>query len=131
MGNLPPADDLAIRRLYAEYNHAIRLGDGRAWAGCFTPDGVFSNRAETVTGRAALTAYADDFSKPRNARYWIDNLLLEATAAGAGGTCYLLLLHIGEAGGPPRISLTGMYTDTLVKTSEGWKFATRHIARDL
>lgn len=131
MGELQPVDDLAIRRLYAEYNHAIRLGDGTAWAECFTPDGVFSNRTETVSGRAALAAYADDFSKPRNARYWVDNLVLEATAGGASGTCYLLLLHIGGCGGPPRISLTGLYTDTLLKTSVGWKFATRHIARDV
>ena len=131
MGQLRPEDDLAIRRVYAEYNHAIRLGDGAAWAACFTPDGVFSNRAETVAGRAALAAYADEFSKPRNARYWIDNLVLDATDAGATGTCYLLLLHVGEGGGPPRISLTGLYTDTLVKTSEGWRFATRHIARDV
>ena len=123
-------DALAIEQLYARYNHAIRLGDGPAWADCFTPDGVFSNSRESVSGRDALAAYADEFAKPRNARYWINNLLIEASGEGVRGSCYLLLLHV-EAGEPPAVQLTGTYTDSLVRAPGGWRFAARHVARDL
>lgn len=96
-------DALAIERLYARYNHAIHLGDGPAWADCFTPNGVFFNQRETVTGRQSLTAYANDFSKLRNARYWVNNLLLEPVDLEIRGSCYLLLLHVA-AEAPPSSS---------------------------
>ena len=130
MPPLPPADHLAIQSLHARYNHAIHLGDGVAWAACFTADGVFSNARERVSGAEALAAYAAEFSKARNARYWVDNLLLEATPTGARGTCYLLLLHIGQLGQPAAVALTGIYTDQLVKVGDEWKFAARNIERD-
>ena len=128
---MTPDDTLAIQRLYAEYNHAIHRRDGAAWADCFMADGVFSNRAERVTGREALSVYADGFSKAVNARYWIDNLLLESTPEGASGSCYLMLFHTGAGGVSPTISLTGVYTDRLTKVDGQWKFAARHIARDV
>lgn len=130
MPPLTPAEVFAIERLYAEYNDAIRLADGDAWAACFTDTATFSNRRESVTGREALAAYGAAFSTAVSARYWINNLLLEATESGATGTCYLEILHVSKDGAPPRISLTGVYTDVLVRENGRWKFASRHIARD-
>ncbi|MEP6871591.1 MAG: nuclear transport factor 2 family protein [Anaerolineaceae bacterium] len=128
--DLPPDDALAIEQLYARYNHAIHLGDGAAWADCFTANGEFSNPREVVSGRQALAAYAAEFSTPRDARYWINNLVLEISGPGVRGSCYLLLLHV-VPGEPAALHLTGVYTDTLERTSDGWRFATRHVARDL
>lgn len=130
MPGLAPADHLAIERLYARYNHAIRERDGVAWADCFTHDAVFSNRQGSTTGRDALIAYGTAFSTAVDARYWIDNLVLEATSDGAAGTCYLVIWHVG-GGQPPRMSLTGVYTDRLVKQDGEWLFASRYIARDI
>lgn len=127
---LTPEDDLAIRALYARYNHAIHRGDADAWAACFTPEGRFSNRARVVEGREALAEYAAGWSADGRSRYWIDNLLLKSTNTGASGTCYLLLLSIGRDGSPPAVDLTGIYTDSLVKQQGEWLFAARHIARD-
>ncbi len=127
---LPPDDQLAIRGLYARYNHAISNCDADAWAGCFTADATFSNRATSVSGRAALFDYASGWIEG-NARYWIDNLVLEPSAVGATGTCYLFILHVPPAQDPPRISLTGVYVDELVNSEGSWKFASRHIARDV
>ncbi len=130
MDALPPDDTLAIQQLYARYNHAIHRGDGAAWAACFTPDATFSNARESVAGAKALAAYADDFSKSANARYWIDNLVLEAAPGGASGTCYLALYHVVAV--PERLAprLTGIYTDTLTRFEGEWRFRSRHIARD-
>ncbi len=130
MTDLPPPDDLAIRALYAGYNHAIHRGDSEAWAACFTSDGRFSNRATTVSGRAELLKYALGWIGSGNSRYWIDNVILEATPEGATGMCYLLLIHVSEGDTPARVDLSGIYTDTLVRVAGGWKFATRHISRD-
>ncbi len=129
MPALSPADHLAIERLYAAYNHAIHLKDGTAWADCFTENATFSNSRGAHTGREALTAYGAAFANEVDARYWISNLVLEAIPDGATGTCYLEILHVG-GGQPPRISLTGVYTDRLIQIDGHWKFATRHIQRD-
>jgi len=131
MTTISAPDRLAIERLYGEYNHAIHRGDGEAWAACFTRDGVFSNRAESVTGRAALSAYASEFSRNRDRRYWIGNLVLESSAEGVSSTCYLIILAIASGSQAPRISLTGIYTDDLVRNHSSWLFARRHIERDL
>ncbi|MGH2632231.1 MAG: nuclear transport factor 2 family protein [Tepidiformaceae bacterium] len=127
---LTPEDVLAIQALYARYNHSIHEARGDLWAACFTPDGTFSNARESVHGAEALARYADDFSAAGNARYWINNLVLEATSGGAQGTCYLMLLHVGQGSVPAAIHLTGIYTDTLVRAGGEWKFATRHVERD-
>lgn len=127
---LAPTDDLAIRTLYANYNHAIHRGDGAAWADCFTRDGLFSNRSTTIAGRAGLVEYASGWIGTGDARYWVDNLLLEATTNGATGTCYLAIVRTASAGAPPAVSLTGLYIDRLECEGGQWKFANRHIARD-
>lgn len=130
MMELSPGDYLAIERLYARYNHAIHARDGVAWADCFTEDAVFSNRQGSTTGRAALVEYGNEFSTAANARYWINNLVIEPTTDGASGACYLVIWHVGD-GQQPRMSLTGMYTDRLEKRDGEWLFASRYIARDL
>ena len=107
------------------------LATAPAWAACFTPNATFSNPRQSVTGRAALAAYAADFSKGLNARYWINSLVLEPQGKGARGSCYLLLLHVAAAGEPASIQITGLYNDTLVPMEDGWLFETRHVARDL
>ena len=129
---LTPEDHLAIRELYARYNHAISAGDGDAWAALFTPDGCFSNARETVRGTTNLAVYSNDFARARNARYWVDNIVIEATPEGAAGACYLALYHVtpGEAAGPATLQLTGLYSDTFTKWEGQWRFATRHIPRD-
>ena len=131
MTTISAPDRLAIERLYGEYNHAIHRGDGEAWAACFTRDGVFSNRAESVTGRAALSAYASEFSRNRDRRYWIGNLVLEPTAEAVEGICYLMILGIGGGDELPRVTLTGLYTNSMVRNETSWLFARRHVARDL
>lgn len=130
MNPLRPEDDLAIRRLYARYNETIRLGDAEAWASCFAIDGRFSNRGTAVAGRAELITYAAGWIGSGNARYWIDNLLLSTTAQGVFGTCYLVILHAGNADDRPSLNLTGIYTDSLERVDGEWKFASRHIERD-
>ncbi len=123
-GTLTSQDHDEIRQLYARYAHTIDTGDAEGWADTFTVDGVFGN----AHGRAALvefvhTVYRQNQELGRQSRHWNNQILIEPTAEGATGTCYLVLYNTGTT--PPAVRLTGVYRDTLVKTLAGWRFRER------
>lgn len=129
--SLSVEDRLEIQELYARYNHAIDFGKADAWAACFTPDGVFTaSAAGTFTGTEALANFVRSFAERMKARHWTNNLVIEGTPGGAQGTCYLALLIPGGAEKPPTIATTAVYSDTLVKGAEGWRFSSRSVAGD-
>ena len=129
VGTLTSQDHDEIRQLYARYAHTIDTGDAEGWADTFTADGVFAN----AHGRAALvefvhTVYKQNQEVGRQSRHWNNQILIEPTAEGAAGTCYLVLYNTGVT--PPAIRLTGVYKDALVKTPNGWRFESRVVERD-
>ena len=63
-----------------------------------------------------------------NRRHWNSNLRIIPSGEGANGTVMLMLLDVGTK--PPAIASTGMYTDVLVKTPNGWRFKNRQIKGD-
>ena len=120
------ADDLAeIHNLYAQYNLMLDAGDSQSWADTFIDDGSFN----IFVGRQALIDFAVDFiaSNP-NTRHWNTNIQITTTSDGAAGTAYLMLWKVSTQ--PAEVVLTGIYTDELVKTSEGWRFKARLIEVD-
>jgi hypothetical protein len=121
-------DRLAIRELYARYNHAIDLGDPKGWADTFTEDGVFSAPTTgTFEGAQALQQFAER-AQGMKARHWTNNLVLEGDAGRAKGCCYLLLLGVGQR--PTSVLASGLYRDELVRTSAGWRFQSRSVELD-
>jgi len=120
-GTLSAQDFADIQQLYARYNHAIDSGDAEAYAGTFTPDGVFLNN----TGREALMNFARTYAKNGglNRRHWNTNLVVTPTPDGANGSVYLFLLDVTTK--PPSVGTTLKYEDTLVKTAQGWRFKKR------
>jgi len=130
--SLTTQDYIDIQMLYARYNHAIDSGKAAAWAATFTPDATFSATGQPASqGTAALAAFAQGFhaNMQGKARHWTNNLIIEpAAAAGATGTCYLLLYRLGGPGEAPAILVSGLYSDTLTKAADGWKFASRSAA---
>lgn len=131
MPTLTLEDQLAIQQLYARYNHAIDSGNGAGWAECFTADGSFNSGASgAFTGTEALTNFATGFASRLKARHWTNNLVLDAADGGAWGSCYLMLLRLGNAEHPTAILTTGIYRDTLVKEPAGWKFSSRTVTPD-
>jgi len=120
------ADDMiAIQQLYAHYNLVLDAGDSEAWAATFLPDGRFGNSV----GHDALVEFATGFhaSNP-GSRHWNSNLQITKTAEGASGTVYLTLWNTSVR--PATITLTGIYNDELVKTSQGWRFKSRVVTPD-
>lgn len=129
LGTLTSQDHDEIRQLYARYAHTIDTGDAEGWADTFTADGVFGN----AHGRDALVAFVETVYQQnqklgRQSRHWNNQILIEPTAEGAHGSCYLVLYNTGV--NPPEVRLTGVYRDVLVKTADGWRFKERVVERD-
>ena len=119
---LTPQDYVEIEQLYAQYNHAIDSGDAEGWAATFTPDGTFN----VFSGRDALIGFVKQWREKMNGahrRHWNTNLRIVPTKDGASGAVFLMLLDVSTR--PPSIVSSGAYTDTLVRTSDGWRFKSR------
>lgn len=119
---LTTQDYIDIQQLYAKYNDAIDSGDGEAYAATFTPDGVFN----TFKGKDALVGFIEQWKTKMNGltrRHWNNNLIITPTAEGASGSVYLLLIDVSAR--PPAIGSAARYTDSLVKTPQGWRFKQR------
>jgi hypothetical protein len=112
-------DDYAeILQLYFRYPVALDSGDAEGYANLFTEDGSFGGRV----GRQALL----DFVRGRSSstvRHAPLTPLVTPTAEGAAGSVLNLFVDVAQS--PAVITRVSQYTDTLVKTSEGWRFKTR------
>jgi hypothetical protein len=124
---LSAQDYFDIQQLYALYNLAIDNGDAEAYAATFTPDGVFN----TYIGHDGLISFIKawrDHMGGAARRHVNSNLRLSGDGKEASGQVYLVLLDI--AAKPPAIVATGVYTDHLVKTKDGWRFSRRDVKLD-
>jgi hypothetical protein len=123
---LTTQDYIEIQQLYARYNHAIDSGNAEEWAATFTADGVFNKR---FTGREALIGFINNWKvNGVNRRHWNSNLTISGTNQSATGSVYLMLLDVSVK--PAAVMSTGIYSDELVKTAEGWRFKTRVVKPD-
>jgi ketosteroid isomerase-like protein len=122
---LTTQDQLDIQQLYSTYNAAIDSGDAEGWAATFTPDGQFLS----FNGKDALVGFVKRWHESMGGatrRHWNSNLNIKGTADGAAGTVYLMLVDVSGK----TIYSTGIYTDTLVKTADGWRFKKRMLKQD-
>ena len=124
---LTALDYAEIQQLVARYSFAIDSGadNGYAYADLFAADGSFGK----TTGRDALAASA----KPGGGHYprgpefvfhYTSNHVIEASPDGARGRVYVVEVDARERG-KALIEDGGHYSDTYVKTPQGWRFKTR------
>jgi SnoaL-like domain len=119
---LSAQDYFEIQQLYARYNIAIDNGDAEGWAATFTADGVFN----TSVGHDALVNFVKTWREKLGGatrKHWNNNLLITGNSKEASGNVYLMLVDISTK--PPSILATASYTDSLVKTKDGWRFTKR------
>ncbi|MGO9948916.1 MAG: nuclear transport factor 2 family protein [Steroidobacteraceae bacterium] len=125
---LSAQDYFEIQQLYARYNIAIDSGDAEGWAATFTPDGVFN----TFSGHDALVGFIKTWREKLNGaarKHWNNNLLVSGNSKEASATTYLMLADFSTK--PPSVLMTGTYTDSLVKTKDGWRFTKRMTKSDV
>jgi len=119
---LSAQDYFEIQQLYARYNIAIDNGDAEGWAATFTPDGVFN----TFSGHDALVGFIKTWREKLNGatrKHWNNNLQITGTSKEATASVYLILVDFSTK--PPSILTTATYSDSLVKTKDGWRFTKR------
>ena len=119
---LSAQDYFEIQQLYAQYNNAIDGGDAEGWAATFTRDGVFN----TFVGHDALVNFVKTWREKLGGatrKHWNNNLQITGNSKEASGSVYLMLVDFGTK--PPSILATATYTDSLVKTKDGWRFTKR------
>lgn len=125
------ADCEKLIRLYVNLNDAQ---DWEAVAALYTPDARFarpSKPGEFVEGRAAILA-SFTARPPRAQRHIIANTVVDVEDADNARAFSVIVLYMGdvpEDGGLPvqdaKSPLIGTFTDRLVRTGEGWRFAER------
>jgi ketosteroid isomerase-like protein len=127
-GGLSAQDNFEIQQLYARYNIAIDAGDAEGYASTFTPDGVFNQ----FVGHDALVNFAKMWREKLNGatrKHWNNNLQISGNSKDAAGFVYLMLVDISTK--PASILTTATYTDSLVKTKDGWRFTKRTTKGDV
>lgn len=124
------ADWQAIRELTATYNRCFDNSDGVGWAETF----LTSGRLEVLGEGVAYRGHAElaDFCRSRGWGILHMTLDPELTVEGdrAEQRCSLLMFRRYEGRERPTLLATGRYSDTLVRTSEGWRFALRAVQLD-
>jgi len=127
-------DRAQIRELTARYNRCFDDGDPEGFAATFTEDGVMEvDGGFTVSGREALADMC------RHTPYGVVHATVDATVEvhGDAATQDVTILVLGRPApdaepGARRstIQRTGRYSDELVRTPEGWRFARRAVVLD-
>jgi ketosteroid isomerase-like protein len=124
------ADCGRLMKLYVNLNDAQ---DWPAVAALYTEDAVLKRPSggEPIHGRAAILA-SFLARPPRVQRHVIANVVVDVVDLDHASAFCAILLYQGDpdpSGEPPAMSahspLVGTFTDKLVRTAEGWRFAER------
>lgn len=127
-------DERACERLIARYTHLVDFGDAPAIADLFVSDGVWRSEAFAMTGQDEIRA---GFTRRqgvtrRQSRHVCTNVVVDVDGDRATGLCYLVnYRHDSESGTAEKPApadvpkYVGEYSDTFVRTPEGWRFAER------
>jgi ketosteroid isomerase-like protein len=142
---LPVADELAIRSMFARYVHLLDSGDARGWADLFTEDASWTRlnspprelggsglAAETISGRENLYQMAIDVAQKRFnllCRHQMTDVFIEAgdTPDTARGQSRAMITDWN--GGSGKLAMVGDYTLAFRRTPQGWRI--QSIACDL
>jgi ketosteroid isomerase-like protein len=117
--------------------HYVNLNDAQDWpavASLYTEDARFARPSQPgvfVEGREAILA--SFLARPARAqRHVIANVVVEVEDADHARAFSVIVLYMGDAaddGGlpvqDPKSPLVGTFTDRLVRTRDGWRFAER------
>jgi len=123
-------DRAEILELTARYNRCFDDGDPEGYALTFTEGGSMGVvGGPTTTGRAALAEMC------KNVPWGVMHVTVDPIITVDGDTAIqnVTLLVFSRPSGPgekARISATGRYLDTLVRSPDGWLFTSRECTLD-
>ncbi|MFF0818138.1 nuclear transport factor 2 family protein [Rhodococcus sp. NPDC003318] len=122
-------DYLAIRELSVEYNRTTNRADGKAYAKVWTEDGVLEIVGTgTFRGHEELARSASQVGN--SAVHMSTDWQIEIDGDTARQTAVMYASRPGPDPLKGSLISTGMYTDELVRTSDGWRFKSRRFQSD-
>lgn len=113
-----------IRKVLALYAHYADDNASDDWANLFAEDGVLVVGPQRIQGRETLRAWLAQVQADLKLRHLMVNqhITVESPTT-ARATMDMILL--GADGGRWVVRSSPRYSDRLVKTADGWKFAER------
>lgn len=127
-----------VTRLIHQY---VNIGDAQEWeavAALFTQEGSLRRPSggEPIRGREAILA-AFKSRPPRALRHVVANIVVDVINPSEATAFSVILLFFGDLAADgllpklaPGTPLVGSFVDQVVKTNEGWRFASREGALD-
>lgn len=129
---IPEADRRACESLIYAFCHFIDRGEPLGVVGLFTDDGVFDRKGEALRGHAALTEALGKRSPHVVTRHVCTNIVLRVESPDRliGTTSFLFFRRDDAAtctdtGPTANLQVVGDYEDVFVRTSAGWRIASR------
>lgn len=122
-------DDIeAIKQLSSRYNLAFDYQDVEGYLACWTEDGFFerSNAGRGYRGHEELRELLTTF--PVDGRHITTNFIIDVDGDAARQSAYLAYLDKAEGF---QVNMFGVYSDQLVRTDGGWKYASRLLKVDV
>jgi hypothetical protein len=118
------ADELAIRRLVAQYADGVTRNDEQVWIDTWAPDGSWTIGGNTSTGHEKLLATWKGLMALFETVIQLPQYgLLEI--AGDGATGRWVVIEIGRSTSGVASLSVGSYADVYGRTGTGWKFSER------
>jgi uncharacterized protein (TIGR02246 family) len=122
-------DTVAIDQLMARYNQSIDYGDPDAFAACFVPDGVLEFPGQRIEGTAAIREFCTSVpTMVPGLKHWTSNHQIDVHGDTASALVHLLMVVVGAEG--TNVIGHGRYADQLVRTADGWRYASRFMTPD-
>ncbi|MFT4287129.1 nuclear transport factor 2 family protein [Nocardioides sp.] len=121
-------DHLAIRELFSRYNYLVDVvGDAAGVADCFVEDGIYDHgRFGLFRGREEIQGLMQRaVDEQLGYQHWNNNLLIDGEGDEVTSTAYVLTLD-GSVD-PPVIARLSVVRDSIVRTSQGWRFRERRV----
>jgi len=119
-------DDLALRRLIAEYCQLIDDGEFTRLAELFTPDGCFAFEAEAPTGHEALARWFEQRQPVhRRGRHVSVNPIIDVDGDRARVASDFLFVRWIK--GTLTIEMAGRYVDRCVRSDGRWSIERRDV----
>ena len=129
-----PSDLLEIQQVLYAYARAIDAKDWKSLERVFTPDARIHyamERGAELTFRELGPWLARSMAIFKATQHVISNPQVEVQGDAATSTAYLVATHVQvrQDGTENLATEGGRYTDTLVRSPEGWRIATRRLER--
>lgn len=124
------ADDrLEIQELANRYSCAMDCNNMGEWISTWAPNGTWIGGVGAYRGTEELLRLLPDLgARVQGKRHIVTNHIVTGTQAEARMTCYLLVVE-AKVGGSSTV--TGTYTDDVVKIDGKWVFSKRVMKLDM